>query len=143
MRHRQYFFTDQHRWSQMKMRRVEGRDPVTQAILGAAFEVSNTLGRGFLESVYQRALAQELSLRGQEVAREVRFAVSYKGVDIGTYIADMIVAREVIVELKAVNGPISGPQIAQCLNYLKASGLQKGLILNFGQSRIEFNRLVL
>ena len=119
------------------------KDPLTGAILGAAFEVANNLGHGFLENLYQRALTHELFSRGVEVEREVYFRVIYKGVDIGTYIADMVVAKEVIVELKAMEANISPPQISQCLNYLKASGLKKGLIINFGRSKLEFKRVVL
>ena len=74
------------------------RDPLTGAILGAAFEVANTLGHGFLETVYQRALAHEPMERGLEIDREVHFRVTYKGAAIGLYIADMIVAKKVIIE---------------------------------------------
>lgn len=111
--------------------------------MGAAFEVANTLGHGFLERVHQRALAHELIEGGLEIDREVHFHITYKGADIGVYIADMIVAKEVIVELKAMDNQISGAQIAQCLNYLSASGLRRGLIINFGRPRLEFRRVVL
>jgi len=121
----------------------EGRDPLTGVILGAAFEVSNTLGHGFLERVYLRSLAYELLTRGVDVERDVRFNVVYKGHTVGLYIADMIVERKIIVELKALDGKILDPQIAQCLNYLRASGLKKGLIINFGRPRLEYKRLVL
>jgi len=107
----------------MEFKANQPKDPLTGAILGAAFEVANTLGHGFLESLYQRALAHELVLRGLLVGREVYFRVSYKGLDIGTYIADMVVEKEIIVERKEMDGNISVPQIAQCLNYLHASGL--------------------
>lgn len=127
----------------MKRQEKTPRDPLTGAILKAAFEVANTLGHGFLESVYQRALAHELEIVGLSVAREVRFKVAYKGLDIGTYIADMVVANGVIVELKSMEGPISVPQVAQCLNYLRASGIRKGLLINFGRSQVEYRRVVL
>lgn len=127
----------------MSLHGKEPRDPVTGAILGAAFEVANTLGHGFLEKIYQRALAHELLNAGLPVEREVPFPVVYKGLDVGTYVADMIVAKEVIVELKAIDSSLAAPQIAQCLNYLRASGLKKGLIINFGKPRLEYKRLVL
>lgn len=127
----------------MEFNENQPKDPLTGAILGAAFEVANTLGHGFLEGIYQRALAHELALRSLLVEREVCFRVIYKGLDIGTYIADMVVEKDVIVELKAMDANISTPQIAQCLNYLHASGLKKGLVINFGRPRLDFKRIVL
>ncbi|MBX9634375.1 MAG: GxxExxY protein [Magnetospirillum sp.] len=118
-------------------------DPLTGAILRAAFEVGNTLGHGFLESVYQRALAHELSLAGLQIVREMPFRIIYKGQEIGTYIADLVVEGSVIVELKAMDAAIGLPQISQCLNYLRASGLKKALILNFGRPRVEYKRVAL
>ncbi|MBC7952698.1 MAG: GxxExxY protein [Rhodospirillaceae bacterium] len=118
-------------------------DPLTREILRAAFEVGNTLGHGFLESVYQRALAHELYLAGLQTAREVPFRVLYKGQEMGTYVADLVVEETIIVELKSINAAIGLPQISQCLNYLRASGLKKALIINFGRARIEYRRVAL
>ncbi|PKU25190.1 GxxExxY protein [Telmatospirillum siberiense] len=118
------------------------KDPLTGTVIGAAFEVANTLGHGFLEGVYQKALFHELIFQGVHVEREVPFRVTYKGVNIGVYVADMIVENKLIVELKAVNADISVPQIVQCLNYLRASGLKKGLIVNFGRPRLNFRRVM-
>ena len=122
---------------------AEQKDPLTGAILRAAFEVSSTLGHGFLEVVYQRALALELSLAGLQAEREVPFRVLYKGYEMGTYVADLVVEKAVILELKAIETPIGAPQVSQCLNYLRASGLRTALILNFGKPRLEYRRVTL
>lgn len=115
-------------------------DAVTESIIGAAFEVSNHLGAGFLETVYRRALACELRLRGLDLKEETRFAVHYKGQEIGTYVADIIVAGTVVVELKALDA-LTGAHSAQVINYLKASRLPLGLLLNFGKPKVEVKRL--
>lgn len=120
---------------------VTSRDPLTEAVLGAAFEVANALGHGFLENVYQRALTYELELKGIAVRREVPFRVLYKSKEMGTYLADLVVGGTVIVELKSIESAIGAPHVAQCLNYLRASGLRTGLIINFGKPRLEFKRV--
>ena len=117
------------------------RDPTTETITGAAVEVSNSLGAGFLEKVYRRALAEELRLRGVLVEEEVRYRVVYKGKSVGEYVADWFVSGLVVVELKCSAG-IANESVAQVLNYLKASGLQVGLILNFERRRVEWRRVV-
>ncbi|RTR15042.1 GxxExxY protein [Azospirillum griseum] len=119
-----------------------GKDPLTQAVIGAAFEVANVLGRGFLEAVYRKALTHELRSRGVPVREEVEFKVDYKGAVVGRYVADMIVADGLIVEIKAVDA-IASAHVGQTLNYLRASGLNTGLILNFGSSRLGFKRVTL
>ncbi|MEI9812975.1 MAG: GxxExxY protein [Acidobacteriota bacterium] len=93
---------------------------LTETILGAVFEVSNTLGPGFLERVYARALALELRIRGLSVASEVSYDVVYKSELIGQYYADLVVNDTVVVELKCTDH-LSNDHLAQCLNYLKAS----------------------
>ncbi|MGE5505979.1 MAG: GxxExxY protein [Actinomycetota bacterium] len=113
---------------------VETKDPVTGAVLQAAFEVARVLGHGFLESVYQKALLEELTLRGIAAAREVAFPVTYKGREIGTYVADLIVEDQVVVELKACEG-LGPAHTGQCLNYLRASGLRT--------AKIEYRRVTL
>lgn len=118
----------------------DDRDPLTGRILAAAFEVSNILGNGFLEVVYQKALLKELSLAGLFVEREVSYRINYKGDPVGTYIADLVVERSVVVELKAIEALASG-HVGQCLNYLRASGLQTALLLNFGKPKLEFKRI--
>ena len=104
---------------------------VTHESIGACFEVHRALGYGFLESVYRRALEVELEYRGIPVAREVTYALRHRGVDIGVYRADLVVARAVIVEVKTglLLDPVAQPQL---LNYLRASSLQVGLVLHFG-----------
>jgi GxxExxY protein len=96
-------------------------DPLITAIVGAAYEVGNVLGAGFLEKVYERGLARECSLRGLRVRTQVPYRVSYKGYGIGDYYADLLVEDRMVVELKCCDC-FSGEHIAQCLNYLKASG---------------------
>lgn len=77
------------------------------------------------------------------VERGVIFRVNYKGENIGTYMADMVVENSLIIALKAITAEVSSPQIAQCLNYMKASGLKKGLVINFGRLRLNVRRVVL
>src|SRR4051794_34061755 len=96
-------------------------DELTRTVIGAAFEVSNTLGSGFLEKVYERALVHELRLRGMHVEQQVCLRVTYKGASVGEYVADVMVDDALIIELKCV-AKFADEHIAQCLNYLKASG---------------------
>ena len=122
---------------------VEGGDAQTYAIIGAAMEVHRQLGCGFLEAVYQGALAREFTLRGIEFEREVFVPVLDKEEVLDcTYRADFICYSQIIVELKALN-KLSGTEEAQILNYLKATGLRRGLVLNFGAKSLEHERRVL
>ena len=111
-------------------------------IMAAVFEVHNTLGFGFLEKVYERALLKELRLREIPVEAQKEIKVFYKEDEIGTYFADLVVNGEILLELKAVEG-LSNIHKAQVLNYLKATGLKLGLLINFGKERVEYERLVL
>ena len=104
-------------------------------MLGAVFEVSNTLGAGFLEKVYQRALLRELSLRGIRATAEACFAVTYKGHSVGEYFADLLVEDVLVVELKCAQRLANEP-VAQCLNYLRASGLTLSLLVNFQKPKV-------
>ncbi len=113
---------------------------VTEAIIGAAFEVHNALGYGFLERVYQRALQVELISRGFRAELEKRIAVTYKGVIVGDYAADLLVNDRVIVELKVAPSYVPADE-AQLLNELKATGLAVGLLINFGRAKVQFKRL--
>lgn len=117
-------------------------DALIQQVLGASYEVANHLGHGFLENVYRRALLEELEMRGIAAREEVSFKVRYKGREVGTYVADLVVGGVLIVELKAVEDLAPAHQ-GQVLNYLRASGLRAGLLLNFGKPRVQAKRLVL
>jgi len=122
---------------------ADGRDPQTFAIIGSAIEVHRELGSGFLEPVYQEALAIELRRRNVPFEREVRLGITYKDEPLRcAYRADFVCYGEVIVELKAVSAMTTNDH-AQLLNYLKATGLRRGLIINFGAQRIESKRMVL
>ena len=114
---------------------------LTGKIINCAFEVQNNLGCGFLEKVYHKALLYELQSRGLKVETQKMIKIVYKGQDIGTYIADFVVADKVIVELKTVEF-LSKMHKAQTLNYLKASGYEVGLILNFARPKLEYKRVV-
>ena len=103
--------------------------------------VSNTLGAGFLEKVYENALAHELRKNGMPVVRQKPIQVLYDGIVVGDYAADLLVDGAVIVELKAVRS-LDAVHAAQCLNYLKATGLTLCLLLNFGNPKMEFKRIV-
>ncbi len=111
----------------------------TAAIIGAAFEVHQQLGYGFLERVYQRALQVELLQRGLTAEIEKRLTVRYKNVVVGDYDADVIVDGVVVVEIK-VAAQYDKRDEAQLLNELKATGLKLGLLVNFGRAKVEFRR---
>ncbi len=104
---------------------------LTDGIIGAFYHVYNQLGYGFLERVYENALAHELGKRGFQVAQQARIDVWYDGVKVGKYAADLLVNEIVIVELKAV-ATLAEEHEAQLLHYLKASHINLGLLLNFG-----------
>jgi GxxExxY protein len=109
-------------------------------VIGCAFTVLNTLGAGFLEKVYENALAHELRKAGLDVVQQRSLTVTYDGVVVGQYFVDLMVERALLVELKFANGWDEGHR-AQCVNYLKASGFHLCLLLNFGKSRLEIKRV--
>ena len=113
---------------------------VTGRILEACFEVSNELGTGFLESVYQNALLIALRQKGLQAQSQFPLAVSFRGQVVGQFYADILVEDKVILELKAVTA-LSPAHQAQVINYLKATGIDVGLLVNFGRPKIEYRRL--
>ena len=116
-------------------------DEITETTIGASYRVANTLGQGFLEKVYENALVIELRGAGLLVEQQKPIEVRYQGVVVGDYIADLLVENSILVELKAVK-KLDEVHVAQCLNYLKATGLKVCLLLNFGTDRVEVRRLV-
>jgi GxxExxY protein len=115
---------------------------VSKEVIGCAMKVHREMGCGFLERVYENALSIELRRKGVNFERQVSLCVHYSGEPVGHYIADIIVGNELLLELKALQS-ITGPCKSQLLNYLKASGLPAGLILNFGSKSLEFKRMAL
>ncbi len=114
---------------------------LSEQVIGCAIEVSNTLGAGFLESVYENALCEEMVRNGLHFQRQKSLQVKYKGKVVGNYIADFVVEDRLLLELKALSR-LSGEHEAQVMNYLKASGLSVGLLFNFGVPKLSFKRIV-
>ena len=118
-----------------------GEKDLSRSVIGAAFRVANCLGVGFLEKVYENALAIELRLVGHDVEQQHAIDVRYRGEVVGIYQADLLVDGHLVVELKAADS-LSRAHKAQCLNYLRATGLHTGLVINFGRPRIEIHRIL-
>lgn len=117
------------------------RDELSEKIIGAAFEVQNSLGAGFLEKVYRKSLVVELQKSGLSVKEEKKIEIFYRRILVGEYFADIVVNNEFIVEVKVVE-ELASIHTAQLLNYLKATGIKKGLLINFGQTKVTFKRYV-
>jgi GxxExxY protein len=116
-------------------------DSLTERVIAAILEVSNTLGAGFLEKVCERALLRELTLRGIQATAQASFAIDYKGHHIGEYYSDILVEGVLVIELKCVER-LANEHTAQCLNYLRASGRSVCLLVNFQRPRAEWRRIV-
>jgi GxxExxY protein len=113
-----------------------------ERVIGAIYEVSNTLGAGFLEKVYEKALLIELQRRGMQAESQVPIRISYKGEPVGEYFADILVEKQLILELKCVEA-LGSEHLAQVLNYLKATGKAVALLVNFQYPKVEWKRVVL
>ena len=114
---------------------------LTEKVIQCAFAVSNTLGCGFLEKVYENALVHELRKAGLQVQQQHGITVYYDGVDVGEYTADLLVEGVLLIELKAVKN-LDDVHLAQCLNYLKATNLRLCLLVNFAKPKLEIRRIV-
>ena len=114
---------------------------ITRCIIGAAMEVHGQLGPGFLESVYEEALAYEFELQGISFERQRSIDVAYKGKSVKQFVCDYLVEGRVVVELKAIK-TITNIEKCQLINYLKATRLRVGLLLNFGAQSLEYKRLM-
>jgi len=110
-------------------------------VMSAVFEVHNILGPGFKESLYENALCYELTLRGTPFKNQHPIEVRYKGLTVGTHVLDVLVNDEIILELKAVSA-LDEIHEAQLLSYLKSTGLSLGILINFGQARVVYKRMV-
>ena len=117
-------------------------NPITEKVIGCAYAVSNTLGCGFLEKVYENALAHEMRKSGLIVSQQQVIRVMYDGVEVGFYECDLAVEGLVLVEVKAVR-ELTEVHRAQCMNYLRATGFRVCLLINFGNPKLEVKRLAL
>ena len=124
------------------MRPVDQRDPQTYAIIGAAMEIHRQLGHGFLETVYQEAAVIEFPLKEIPFVREALLPIKYKNISLPThYRSDFICFSEIIVEFKAISH-LTNVDNAQVMNYLKATGFRRGLLINFGSLSLQYKRIV-
>ena len=129
----------------MNMDKQDGQDKdlkheqITKSVIGCAFEVINELGAGFLESVYEKALLLVLRQKGLSAISQYPVKVMFRGECVGDFCADIFVEEKVIVELKAIKA-IAPEHQAQIINYLNATGVEVGLLINFGNPKLEYNR---
>jgi GxxExxY protein len=114
-------------------------EDITRKILEACFEVSNELGVGYIESVYEKALMVALSQKGLKVQRQVALQVKFRGVVVGDFSVDILVEDKILIELKVVS-VLAKELYAQALNYLKATGIEVGHLVNFGNPKVEYRR---
>jgi GxxExxY protein len=114
---------------------------IAEKVIGCAYKVSNSLGVGFLEKVYENALVHEIKKAGLKVKQQHAIDFKYDDVLVGEYIADLLVEDELLVELKSAE-TFDKVHFAQCLNYLKATGLKVCLLINFGKTKVQVRRFV-
>ncbi len=114
-------------------------EEITKQVIGCAFDVINELGTGFLESVYEKSLLLTLRQKGLSVVSQHPITVRFRGESVGDFFADLLVEDKVIVELKAVKA-IAPEHQAQIINYLNATGIEVGLLINFGNPKLEYKR---
>lgn len=114
-------------------------EDLTGKILEACFEVSKELGTGFVESVYEKALIVALKQKNMKVERQVPLKVKFRGIIVGDFLADLVVEDKILIELKAVNALVN-EHFSQLINYLKATEIEVGLIINFGKPKLEYRR---
>jgi GxxExxY protein len=127
---------------QLHEKSVPVHKSLTERVLHAVFEVSNTLGAGFLEKVYERALLMELKTQGIQAIPQASFPVIYKGHAVGEYFADILAENSLVLELKCVDH-LTREHLAQCLNYLRASRKTTCLLINFQNPVVEWKRVLL
>jgi len=114
---------------------------MTERIIGCVYAVANGLGCGFLEKVYENALVHEMAKAGLHVSQQHPVTILYDGVVVGEYVADLLIDDRVLVEVKAVKG-VEDVHMAQCMNYLRATGLRVCLLVNFGTPKVQIKRIV-
>ncbi len=115
-------------------------DPLSETVIGCVFRVANGLGTGFLEKVYENALLHELWKAGLEAKQQVSVSIHYDGQNVGDYIGDIVVEGKLLLELKACRA-LEDVHLAQCLNYLKATGIPTCLLINFGTTKPQIRRV--
>ncbi len=123
----------------MRLDEKRPHSEITEAVIGCAFEVIKELGPGFLESVYEKALLVALHQKGLSAVAQHPLKVSFRGENVGEFFADILVERKVLLELKVVKA-LTPEHQAQLINYLHASGIEVGLLINFGNPRLEIKR---
>lgn len=120
---------------------LDDLNKITEKIINCAFQVSNALGIGFLEKVYENSIAFELRNLGLSVQQQAPILVNYKENIVGEYSADLLVEKSVLVELKAIKN-LDEIHLAQCMNYLKATGYKICLLINFGTKHVQIKRII-
>lgn len=115
-------------------------DPLTETVIGCVFRVANGLGTGFLEKVYENALLHELRKAGLQAKQQVAISIQYDGQNVGDYVGDIIVEGRLLLELKACK-TLEDAHLAQCLNYLKGTGIPTCLLINFGTPKPQIRRV--